>query len=69
MRTASSGGSVPSLRKRRTLLYDAVSTSIENVESGFVARGQEAVLVDAVVGLGVARLALYPPGFVGTPST
>src|SRR5262245_38739102 len=34
MRTASLGGSLPSVRNRRTLLYDAVSTSIEKVESG-----------------------------------
>ena len=32
MRTASAGGSAPSRRNRRTLLYDAVSTSIEKVE-------------------------------------
>jgi hypothetical protein len=34
IRTASFGGSSPRLRKRRTFAYDAVSTSIENVESG-----------------------------------
>jgi hypothetical protein len=34
MRTASAGGSVPSRRKRRTFDSDAVSTSIENVDSG-----------------------------------
>src|SRR5262245_320444 len=33
-RTASLGGSLPSLRNRRTLVYDAVSTSMENVDSG-----------------------------------
>src|SRR5437870_4204616 len=34
MRTASRGGRCPSRRKRRTLLYDARSTSMENVDSG-----------------------------------
>src|SRR5262245_7608809 len=34
MRTASGGGNLSSARKRRTLLYDAVSTSMENVDSG-----------------------------------
>src|SRR5687767_10716247 len=34
MRTASLGGSAPELMKRRTLVYDARSTSAENVESG-----------------------------------
>ena len=33
-RTASAGGSCPSFRYLRMLLYDAVSTSIENVDSG-----------------------------------
>ena len=37
MRTASFGGSVPLLRNRRTLAYDAVSTSVENVDKGFCA--------------------------------
>ncbi len=32
MRTASAGGKLPSSRKRRTLLYAAVSTSTEKVE-------------------------------------
>ena len=32
--TASGGGSCPSFRNRRTFEYDAVSTSIENFESG-----------------------------------
>ena len=35
MRTESFGGSVPLLRNRRTLAYDAVSTSVENVDNGF----------------------------------
>jgi hypothetical protein len=34
MRTASAGGSVPWFKKRRTFEYDAVSTSVEKVESG-----------------------------------
>ena len=34
-RTASGGGNWPLERKRRTLVYDAVSTSAPNVESGF----------------------------------
>src|ERR1051326_3717352 len=34
MRTASRGGRWPALRYRRTLLYEARATSIENVESG-----------------------------------
>jgi len=34
MRTASRGGRCPSRRKRRTLLYEARSTSMEKVESG-----------------------------------
>ena len=55
MRTASGGGSWPCVRKRRTLAYEAVSTSIENVESGSLGRGQERVVADAVVGLGVER--------------
>jgi hypothetical protein len=33
-RTASAGGSRPSLRNRRTFVYEAVSTSIEKVERG-----------------------------------
>src|SRR5688572_27544608 len=36
MRTASAGGRLPWLKKRRTLLYEAVSTSIEKVERGAV---------------------------------
>jgi hypothetical protein len=32
MRTESAGGSWPSFKNRRMLLYDAVSTSIEKVE-------------------------------------
>src|SRR5829696_897874 len=35
MRTASRGGRVPPFRKRRTLLYEAASTSMAKVESGF----------------------------------
>src|SRR6476661_1379730 len=34
MRTASGGGALPSLMNRRTLPYDARSTSVENVERG-----------------------------------
>src|SRR3954454_21535478 len=34
MRTAPRGGSLPSAMKRRTLLYDARSTSTEKVERG-----------------------------------
>src|SRR5690606_2660360 len=34
MRTASLGGNCPLRRYRRTFAYEAVSTSIENVESG-----------------------------------
>src|SRR5687767_2485804 len=34
MRTASAGGIIPSRRMRRTFDSDAVSTSIENVDSG-----------------------------------
>src|SRR5688572_25842288 len=42
MRTASFGGSRPSFRKRRMLLYDARSTSIENVDSGFACTDRNA---------------------------
>ena len=35
IRTASFGGAWPSFRNRRTFEYDAVSTSVENVDSGF----------------------------------
>ena len=36
MRTASTGGMRPSLRNLRTFAYEAVSTSIEKVENGFL---------------------------------
>ena len=49
---------MPGERNRRTLLYEAASTSIEKVLSGFVMRGEETVFLDAGVCFGVARLSL-----------
>jgi hypothetical protein len=67
------------VRKRRTLAYEAVSTSIEKVESGFWPRPGTALSTDAVVGLCVElgprglqlrqELLARDGGELGTPPT
>ena len=58
IRTAPAGGSVPLLRNRRVLEYEAVSTSMANVDNGLIDRRQKCILVDSVVRFGVVRCAV-----------
>ena len=64
MRTASIGGSEPLSMKRRTLEYDAVSTSIEKVESGLSLAVEEDIFLDLPIARSVERLLRFAPEVV-----